>query len=190
MSMSSDPAGQHNPRRIETFANFFKSYTNVSTVVAAAAPVPVATLKLIPLYSQQKGFLTVCASLLCFLVLAFVFFIRHSLAKAMFSTGRQAFVIKTLTLLFIGSTLGCLFGYQATLRESLQQLRDIGAIGSTSGLLEQTDYAEIPRSLALGAYYLGIFVFAEAALVVMALREYLQDVLRLDEGVLLKRAGG
>ena len=63
-----------NTTRLEVFANFFKGYMSVSTIVAASIPIPVASWKLIPIYSQQRGFLTVYASLFCFLLLAFVFF--------------------------------------------------------------------------------------------------------------------
>jgi hypothetical protein len=190
MSTLPDSGTLPKPLRFASFASFFKSYMNVSTVIVASIPIPVAKWDLIPLYAQQKGFLTVYASLFCFLLLAFVFFIRHSLAKRMFSAGRWASLTKTLPLLFIATTLGCILAYHATLGQSLQQLRNMGAMVPTSVLLKQTDYAEIPRSLALAAFYLGIFVFAEAALVLMALREYLQDVLRLDEVTLLKRVRG
>ena len=57
---------------------------SVSTIVAASIPIPAASWKLIPIYVRQSGFLTVYASLFCFLLLAFVFSIRHRLAGPMF----------------------------------------------------------------------------------------------------------
>ena len=39
----------------------------------------------------------------------------------------------------------------------------------------------IPWGIRLTAYYLGIFAFAEAAFVLMALKEYLLDLLHLSD---------
>ena len=81
------PIAPPKPTRLAGFASFFKRYMSVSTIVAAAIPIPVAGWKLIPIYAQQRGFLTVYASLFCFLLLAFVFSIRHRLAHPMFFHG-------------------------------------------------------------------------------------------------------
>lgn len=176
--------------RIKVFAMFFKSYMSVSTIVAAAIPIPVATWKLIPIYSQQKGFLTVYASLFCFLLLAFIFSIRHRLAPLMFSDGMTGSFIAALPFVFMISTLACILTYHAVLQESVQQLRSLGLMATTNDLLNKMDSTEIPYGLELAACYLGIFLFAEAAFVLMAIREYLQDVLHLDERELLHGAHG
>src|SRR5215204_4111587 len=72
------------PERVEAFANFFKKYMSVSTVVAAALPIPVTYLRFIPTYHFQTKLLSVYASLFCFLVLAFIFYNRQVLARWMF----------------------------------------------------------------------------------------------------------
>ena len=172
--------------RIQVFANFFKSYMSVSTIVAASVPIPVATWKLIPIYAQQRGFLTVYASLFCFLLLAFVFSIRHRLAPRMFSRGWQGSFIAALPSLFMILTLGCILAYHWALQHSVWQLRLRGVTATTSDVLNKLDLTEIPEALTLAASYLGIFVFAEAAFVLMAMREYLQDVLHFDERELLR----
>lgn len=176
--------------RITRFASFFKSYMSVSTIVAAAIPIPIAAWKLIPIYTQQRGFLTVYASLFCFLLLAFVFSIRHRLAPRMFSGGKQGLFIAALPFLFILLTLACILAYHAVLQLSVQQLRELGIQASTSDLLARMDSTEIPYALALALCYLGIFVFAEAAFVLMAIREYLQGVLHLNETALLHGVPG
>jgi hypothetical protein len=176
--------------RIRAFANFFKSYMSVSTVVAAAIPIPIASWKLIPIYAQQKTFLTVYASLFCFLLLAFVFSIRHWLCPHMFGRTRWSVVIGTLPVLFIALTLGCILAYHATLLASFELWRDRGVNAPANKLLEISDFKEIPYALILAATYLGIFIFAEAAFVLMAIREYLQDVLHLDEIKLLRGQAG
>src|SRR4051812_14272722 len=75
-------AERSRPTRLALFANFFKGYMSVATIVAAAIPIPITSWKLIPIYSQQRGFLTVYSSMFCFLLLSFVFSIRHLLAGA------------------------------------------------------------------------------------------------------------
>ena len=174
------------PLRIAIFANFFKSYMSVSTIVAASIPIPVASLKLIPAYAQQKGYLTVYASLFCFLSLAFVFSIRRRLAARLFSSRRPSTLIALAPALCILLTLASILSYHFLLDHSLKQLRSLGVTGPTSEILNGADYSDIPDSLALSACYLGIFLFSELAFVLMAMREYLQDLLNLDEVALMK----
>jgi hypothetical protein len=175
-----------NTTRLEVFANFFKGYMSVSTIVAASIPIPVASWKLIPIYSQQRGFLTVYASLFCFLLLAFVFSIRHRLAAPMFTRGRRGAVIAALPFVFIVLTLACIVMYHALIQQSIGDLRALGLRMTTTDLLDKVDVTEIPHAIELAACYLGIFIFAEAAFVLMAIREYLQDLLHLDEAALLR----
>ncbi|GAC1357784.1 MAG: hypothetical protein NVSMB3_04540 [Acidobacteriaceae bacterium] len=176
--------------RIAAFASFFKRYMSVSTIVAASVPIPVAALKLIPMYAQQRGFLSVYASLFCFLLVAFLFSVRHQMAAHMFGRVRGAWLLALLPAVFILLTMGCIAGYHATLDRSLQQWRELGVTAPSAELLNKADYLEIPYSLLLSACYLGIFVFAEIAFVLMALREYLQDVLQLEEVELLRGRRG
>ena len=174
------------PLRIAVFANFFKSYMSVATIVAASIPIPVASLKLIPTYAQQKGYLTVYASLFCFLSLAFVFSIRHRLAARMFSSGKPGALIAIAPAACIALTLASILSYHFLLQHSLNQLRSLGVTGPTAEILSGADYSDIPDSLALSGCYLGIFLFSEVAFVLMAMREYLQDLLSLDDAVLIR----
>ena len=173
--------------RLAGFAQFFKSYMSVSTVVAAAIPIPVASWKLIPMYAQQRGFLTVYASLFCFLLLAFVFSIRHRLAGPMFFRARVSGIVAALPAVFIVLTLACIVTYHALIQASIGELRGLGfGTVSMKDLLENIDATPIPYAVELAACYLGIFIFAELAFVLMAIREYLQDLLHLDELALLR----
>jgi hypothetical protein len=180
------PVIEKRPLRIAVFAKFFKSYMSVSTIVAASIPIPVASLKLIPTYAQQKGYLTLYASLFCFLSLAFVFSIRHQIAARLFSTHRPSTLLAIAPALCILLTLASILSYHFLLDHSLNQLRSLGVTGPTSEILNGADYSDIPDSLALAACYLGIFLFSELAFVLMAMREYLQDLLNLDEVALMK----
>ena len=173
--------------RLAVFANFFKGYMSVSTIVAASIPIPVGSLKLIPVFSQQRGFLTVYASLFCFLLLAFVFSIRHRLAGPMFRKGPAGALIAALPFVFIVLTLGSVIAYHAVLLRSISELRDLGLSNvPMKDLLDQMDATQIPYAVELAACYLGIFIFAESAFALMAIREYLQDLLHLDEVTLLR----
>ena len=78
------PEAGPEPRRVLEFVRFFKHYMNASSLVAAALPVPVTALQFIPTYSAHTKFLSVYSSLSCFLLLGFVFYSRHTLARWMF----------------------------------------------------------------------------------------------------------
>lgn len=172
-------------QRLEVFAKFFKSYLQIGGIVIACVPIPTAYLKLLPVYSQQRGYLTVYSSLFCFLVVAGVFSVRHRLARSMFKeTGHWKATVAPFGFMLL--TLVCVVGYHATLQGSLQVLRDIGAQGSAADLLQNIDESQIPKSLELSIFYIGIFVFSECAFTLLALREYLQDAMGLDELALLK----
>jgi hypothetical protein len=174
------------PTRLAVFANFFKGYMSAATIVAAAIPIPVTTWKLIPIFAEQRGFLTVYTSLFCFLLMAFVFSIRHRLAGPMFFGSRMSAVLAILPAVFITLTLVCIVTYHAQMRQSIAELDELGFSNTlVKDLLEKTDARQIPHAVELAASYLGIFIFAELAFVLMAMREYLQDALHLDEVALL-----
>ena len=173
--------------RIKVFANFFKSYMSVSAVVVAAIPIPVSSWKLIPLYAQQRKFLMVYSSLFCYLLLAFVFSVRHWLARRMFGRGVGRGSVAVMPLVLIVGSLGCICEYHNLLQESVAQVRALGVDATTSDVLEKMDATEIPLGLPLAACYMGFFLCAEAAFVLMATREYLQDLLGLEDRELVRR---
>src|SRR5438132_11804807 len=72
------------PRRIQAFARFFKNYMSVSSFVVAALPIPITSLGLIPTFADHRTLLATYTSLFCFLLLGFVFYVRHTLARWMF----------------------------------------------------------------------------------------------------------
>ncbi|HUA93865.1 MAG TPA: hypothetical protein VL991_14925 [Terracidiphilus sp.] len=176
--------------RLAVFANFFKSYMSVSTIVAASIPIPIGTWGLIPIYSQQRGYLTVYASLLCFLLMAVIFSIRHRLSVVMFGSSFASGILAVMPFVFIALTLACISCYHATLLNSLEEFRQRGVMQPTNIVLSSADLSDIPYALELSIYYLGIFVFAEAAFLFTAIREYLQDALHLDETALLHGTHG
>jgi hypothetical protein len=261
--------------RVQTFANFFKNYMSVSSVVVASLPIPVASLHLIKTYSAQTKMFSVYTCLFCFLILGFIFFSRHSLGRIMFvdkhAAGKRLFVGSLPLLLILGSFI-MVFLYQNLLRNSIvvAKARELATLqgGEISSAffydLDHSDYDDevmtlsrnflsdrdafmasdaaslndvavavatrrkmfewdraagqaaqdfyshhiplaayigslktvsadpldspletIPWSMWLTIDYIGIFALAEAAFVLMALKEYLLDLLHLSDVFLI-----
>ncbi len=63
----------------------------------------------------------------------------------------------------------------------LDQFRLLGVTATSAEFYDRPTSPEISYEWLLSILYLGMFVFAEIAFVLMALREHLQDVLCLDE---------
>jgi hypothetical protein len=228
------------PERVEAFANFFKKYMSISTVVAAALPIPVTYLRFIPTYHFQTKLLSVYASLFCFLVLAFIFYNRQVLARWMFiyyfaglppyllmqtasqspylaetlqeraereererhqdlegkrverrwkrSRSLRDFTISVIPLFLILLSLGSVFAYHTVLTDSVRLYQgEFSASGSTfDEVLQHAEPTRVPQESLLMFLYLSIFVTAEAAFVLMAIKEYLQDYLQLDDESLIR----
>jgi hypothetical protein len=202
--------GPTDPTRVRTFARFFKNYMSISAVVTAALPIPVTSLKLIPTYTAQTSILSTYTSLFCFLTLGFLFYSRHQLGRLMFpeflnrsvsakisSKGDairylalavvhyvhrfQQSLVAFLPAIFILLSLLCVFYYHSILDGSLRSITSMGGGPKSSILLSEVELYRIPNEIALMFWYLGIFVFAEAAFVTMAMKEYIQDLVKLSE---------
>jgi len=96
--------------------------------------------------------------------------------------------ISVIPLSLILLSLLCVFAYNATLTHSVrlyQQLTDATSRLSFGEVLQQADQTQVSDDSLLMLLYLGIFVTAEAAFVLMAIKEYLQDYLRLDDEKLI-----
>jgi len=181
----------HEPARFAAFAQFFKAYMGTASVVTASLPIPVSAFHLIPAYAAQSKFLSTYTSLFCFLLLGYIFYIRHSLGRLMFFTKPDGHVavrafVSVVPLLLILASLGLVFLYHHYLLDSLTLLSERGVMAPTADLLKSADYRDIPDSIALTVCYLGMFLTAEAAFILMALREYLQDVLKIQDTTLIR----
>jgi hypothetical protein len=179
------------PVRFTAFAQFFKAYMGTASVVTASLPIPLAAFHLIPTYAAQEKFLSTYTSLFCFLLLGYLFYIRHSLGRLMFYTKADGHVtlrafVPFVPLLLILASLSLVFLYHYYLMESLTAFSERGVMNATTELLKAADYREIPYSLPLTVCYLGMFLTAEAAFILMALREYLQDVLKIQDASLIR----
>ncbi len=191
--MTSPPAKSepHEPARFAAFAQFFKAYMGTASVVTASLPIPVAALHLIPTYAAQEKFLSTYTSLFCFLMLGYLFYIRHWLGRLMFFTRSDGHVrfrtfVAYVPLLLILTSLSLVALYHYYLMQSLLVFTQQGVMNSTADILKTVDYREIPDSLQLTVCYLGMFLTAESAFILMALREYLQDVLKIQDASLIR----
>jgi hypothetical protein len=166
--------------------------------IAAALPIPVTCFRLIPTYSAHTSLLAVYTSLFCFLLLGFIFYSRHALARWMFpnffSRGDRLklgkFVVSVLPATLIAASLASLFGYHYLLGISVRGYAHWSELSKGMNFMEwilnKSELWQIPYSGGLLALYLGIFVFAESAFIVMAIKEYLQDLVRLSETDLIR----
>ncbi|HEY6293144.1 MAG TPA: hypothetical protein VI455_16455 [Terriglobia bacterium] len=189
------------PKRFAQFIRYFKNYVGLGSVVSAALPIPVKYLHLIPMYAAQANFMTVYVSTFCFLLLGFIFYSRHAIAGWMFrslqpSRSGLSTLIAWLPLALALAAMTFLFAYHLLLQVSTSQVlasfRIQGANLSFDEALAQTPYDGIAYSIPLMASYLGTFLAAETAFALMAIREYLQDILGLDDSEILRlqaRAG-
>jgi hypothetical protein len=200
----------------------------------AFLPIPVATLELLPAYRTQARFLAFYAPMICFLTLAYLFYVRDTLARLTFAgildplppvdpyykgtmqerlyrllvQLRGGFIMALPALLLIAS-LSCTFRYTRRLNESValageaaalpdtvvEGLGYIGGNGEGAGgdqaaaararILATVGIDDIPLFAELTALYIGIFVTALAALIIMWLKEYAKEAIGLSEEDLL-----
>jgi hypothetical protein len=236
---------------------------SLAAVVTAILPAPVIFFQLLPAYDIQTKFLIFYGPLVCFLTLAYLFYVRDSLARAMFadlldpapapdpyygepssaSFRRIIRRVRSLVLALLPVALLLLSSYFAVeyirlLSRSVhgaveQRLADpssggelAGAGGSTRDMtqlkvrdgrgrrkaaarsmpvdtaartpnsdsirqhvLDTAKVDDIPSFLRLCGLYIGIFLSAEIAFILMALKEYAKDAMGLSERDIMLGAG-
>ncbi len=167
--------------KARAFASFFTNYMGLWCVVVAMLPVPVTRLGLIPVYESQRAILPSVATFFCFLALAYVFNVRHGLARSMFAPGllwpdadprAGAAKIAPIT----GPLASMIVGALAFASIYLWAFE----VGRSSASFPQLPH-DAAHAVVLALSYVGTFLLAEGAFAMMAVREYLQDVLRLTD---------
>ncbi|HUS11113.1 MAG TPA: hypothetical protein VMZ30_11670 [Pyrinomonadaceae bacterium] len=180
------------PRRLRAFGGYFKGYASLA-LTTAALPVPTGTLALIPTYQFQTKLLPTLASVFCFLTLAFLFYLRHRLARLMFprhfdrystfARFNRAFV-RFLPLALVVGSIFCIFNYWKVLNYSIEAQRvkwELTAQVTDVRILETSYQSQVPEATKLMVYYLAFFMSLEGAFTLMALKEYLQDALGISD---------
>lgn len=185
--------GLTEPERLKGFARFFKNYMSVSAIVTAALPIPITSFGMIPTYRAQTHIFSVYTSLFCFLLLGFIFYSRHLLARLMFpefSNVRYKLLLQRLVgilpAMLIGISMVSVYFYHIYLNVSLNDIlgdRQVagGSSVNSEAVLRLLEIQQIPCQGRLMILYLSIFLCAESAFILMAIKEYLQDLLGLSE---------
>ena len=179
-------AEQNQENRLTIFANVFKGYMGVMPLVTAALAPLLTAIGAIPVYESLRKPLSTLSGILGFLLLAWVFYVRRTIALGSITRGWRA-TINLLPLLLIVASIWCYVDYTLVLDNSVDLiLRAIAARVSVppsrSEILKTwgSDNS-IPNSGHLQLFYLGMFLFAESAFVLMAIREYINDVRQITE---------
>jgi hypothetical protein len=190
----------------QRFVTFFVAYM-LAALTVASLPFPLTVARWTPTFSFQTQSLSVYSSLLCFLLLGFVFYSRATLSRLMFGPEFNELVnamfkdhrtlltwlvnsVKILPGLLIVFCLTSIWWYTSQLTEALSLLRNSVALTGTSHLnqcltadnfsdclLTNADRLDVPNFWLLTLAYLGIFVSAELAVMLMAIKEYMQEEL-------------
>ncbi|HEX4007743.1 MAG TPA: hypothetical protein VHX60_16330 [Acidobacteriaceae bacterium] len=167
--------------RLQVFANVFKSYMGVMPMVTAALAPLLTALNVLPMYASERNALATMAGVLGFLLLAWLFYVRRTIALGSIRRYYRS-VFNFIPLLLIAGSLGCYVEYSHTLDASVGQiLRDNPTLKRSDALGAWTTEHPAPQMVELQLLYLGMFLMAEAAFVMMALREYANDVRGVSE---------
>jgi hypothetical protein len=170
--MASIQESQEN--RLQIFANVFKGYMGIMPIVTAALAPLLTAMNVIPAYESQRKPLATMAGILGFLLLGWLFYVRRTIALGSLKHGYRWF-FNSCPLFLIAGSIVCYVSYANTLDSSLA-----GSVSATITRAQALGSLEPggPASLQL---HLGMFLFAEAAFVMMALREYANDVRGISE---------
>jgi hypothetical protein len=174
-------AQESQENRLLTFANVFKGYMGVMPIVTAALAPVLTALDVIPVYESQRKPLAAVAGILGFLLLAWVFYVRRTIALGSIKPGYRTF-FNLCPLVLVLASVFCYVSYTNILDTSLTQISQANSrVTRVLALGTWSESNAVPASLRLQLLYLGMFLFAEAAFVLMALREYSIDVLHISE---------
>jgi hypothetical protein len=167
--------------RLSIFANVFKSYMGIMPLVTAALAPLLTALNVLPTYESQRKPLATMAGVLGFLLLAWIFYVRRTIALGSITHGFR-WIFNLLPLVLIVGSIGCYIGYANMLDTSMAAIsKSNPAITRTQALATSSQDMAIPNSVALQLSYLGMFLCAEGAFVMMALRDYCNDVRHISE---------
>lgn len=149
-------------------------------VTAALAPLLTA-MNVLPMYEPQRKPLATIAGVLGFLLLAWLFYVRRTIALGSIRKYYRTFFNMT-PLLLIGLSIASYVGYTRVLNSSVSSvMRDHRDLQRSVVLKTWTEENDAPGMVELQMLYLGMFLAAEAAFVMMAMREYANDVRGITE---------
>jgi diadenosine tetraphosphatase ApaH/serine/threonine PP2A family protein phosphatase len=172
-------AAQEN--RLSLFANVFKGYMGIMPIVTAALAPILTAMNVLPTYESQRKPLATIAGVLGFLLLAWIFYVRRTIALGNITHGFR-WIFNLLPSVLIFGSVGCYIAYAGTLESTLQALaKSDRPITRAQALGSLSQEVVIPDPVELQLLYLGMFLCAEGAFVLMALRDYCNDVRHVSE---------
>ncbi len=182
--------------RLRVFAAAFKGYMGVMPVVTAALAPVLTFLNAIPTYESQRTTLGTFSGVLGFLTLAWLFYVRRTIALGSLVRGWR-FLINIIPFLLIVATVASFIGYFQVLGKSTATAMELAGknhwkyvekdksaeleFKTASDVLRHWDDHPIQRPTSLELLYLSIFLCPECAFVLMALREYINDTCGVSE---------
>src|SRR5262249_42470233 len=105
-----------------------------------------------------------------------------------FAHGLSRMFVPILPFLLIVAAFYCSLMYHQTLNAAVHEVRVFRQIDPETDvdlILKKTPFDQIPYSSLLALYYMGIFVTSESAFILMAIKEYLQDLVGLTDFLIL-----
>lgn len=169
--------------RLRIFASLFKSYMGIMPIVTAALAPLLTAMNVLPMYETERKPLATMAGVLGFLLLAWLFYVRRTIALGSIRRYYRTF-FNLMPLLLIAASIISYVAYTQSLSASVSEvLRDHPAehLQRTTVLELWTKENDAPHTLELQLLYLAMFLSAEAAFVLMAMREYANDVRGIAE---------
>ncbi len=100
--------------------------------------------------------------------------------------GYRRVLVPALPLILIFLAFGFMLSYHYYLNHSVSVVME-RTNADAARILKEVSFNEIPDDTMLTLTYLGIFIMAEAAFIVMAIKEYVQDLLGITEIQILTR---
>lgn len=180
---------------IQDFPKFFRKYMIGLAGCAAAMPVVTASTKVIEAFEVDRLQVGAITSLFCFLVLGYVMFQRHALARWMFPefttqltyersspssvvVGKRAAMTLIPLILIVAAAIS-IFMYLYWMDNIIESMsKEHNLLRST--VLNSPDVVQ-SKLLWTRVFYVTTFVFAELAFVFMAIREYIQSMLGITD---------
>lgn len=163
------------PQPSRSYSRVLRTALFLGAVVVALLPIPVAALGLLPVYRVQARFLMFYSPIVCLLILAYLFYVRDSLARLMFanilnplsSAGQyyrppvglslrraarsfRTAVLALLPAVLLATSFYCAIQYTSRLNDSvdLATATWVRARDSLSAVEKQPTKATAPRSRA------------------------------------------
>jgi hypothetical protein len=184
-------------RRLSNFAAYFKNYMGLSAVFIAALPIPVTQLGLIPVVPEDKGIISTLTSIICFILIAFIFSVRRSIAIVTFRGPERGQIYlggKLLTVFTFSLVVFAVMLFFEYHRDVVWYLSLANGQAPPSSMLFL--FGVLPVD-GLGSFrttlvvlYTSFFACVSSAFVLLAIKEYMQDVLGLDDATMIRERLG